>query len=561
MDKDRLDEQDQKSNWKMMESYLIPLIQELDESNLERSFKNLFEVNVVLAQDVIVQLLLKYQRINNRPRVYAALAAGLNSQLPEAGATLTKETTALFIDAYNKMDNRTAYTMVSFLSQLFNFEVVHEIVILQILHLLLESLDNVSMEIVIQLLSQSGKHLLKVSNTAHDMIFEKLREVLQSGKLDSATQKSLELLFDRRRLNYEPSESKAITIPNEQTNTHTFMIDSENLKPSRNLGDFKYDPDFMETEKAYQALKQHVEVSLNEQNSNKEQPSVIAKDLTGNRDIEFKKKIYLILKSSLSSDEAAHKILKLRIPDKEKHKVVDIIIKSSVQEPTYSKFYGLLSERLCSSHASWKPAFERTFKENYEQTDELEPAQLRIVGKLWGHILASDYIGFEIFEGVHMNENETTPPGRIFLKFVMQELVAELGIDVLKARFEEEYIQPYLKNLFPIDDASRTRYSINYFTAIGLGILTEKMRKHLTITQDEESSEGEVQENSENIQQNKGRVSSKRSVHYERENRNHGRIGRNRSTIPTKGYRRTSVTPPRRNNRSRSPKERKTNSN
>lgn len=554
MNKNQLDEQDQKSNWKMMESYLNALLQELDESNLERSFESLFEVNVILAQNIIVQLLLKYQRMKNRPIVYAALAARLNSQLPEAGATLTKETTALFIDAYNKMDNKTAYIMVSFLSQLFNFEVVHEIVILQVLHLLLESLDNASMEIVIQLLRQSGKHLLEVSKTAHDMIFEKLREVLQSGKLDLATHKSLELLFDWRRFNYEPSESKTLTMPKEQTNTHTFMIDSENLKPSRNLGDFKYDPDFMKTEDAFQALKEHIELSLNEQNANKEQIPVIAKDLTGNRDIEFKKKVYLILKSSLSSDEAAHKILKLRIPDKDKYKVVDIIIKSSVQESTYSKFYGLLCERLCSSHASWKPAFERTFRENYEKIDELEPAQLRIVGKLWGHILASDYIGFEIFECVHMNEDETTPPGRIFLKFVMQELVAELGIDILKARFEEEYMQQYLRNLFPIDDALRTRYSINYFTAIGLGILTEKMRNHLIITQEHESNEGEEQEN---MQQDKERVSSKHtSMHYEQGNRDHSRIGRNRSTTSTKGYRRTSVTPPRRNNRSRSPKGR-----
>ena len=32
-------------------------------------------------------------------------------------------------------------------------------------------------------------------------------------------------------------------------------------------------------------------------------------DLTASDDIEFKKKFYLILKSSLSGDEAAHKVL------------------------------------------------------------------------------------------------------------------------------------------------------------------------------------------------------------------------------------------------------------
>ncbi|KAL3233381.1 Pre-mRNA-splicing factor CWC22 [Nakaseomyces bracarensis] len=202
-------------------------------------------------------------------------------------------------------------------------------------------------------------------------------------------------------------------------------------------------------------------------------------DLTSTDDIEFKKKVYLILKSSLSGDEAAHKILKLRIEDLEKYRVVDIVVKSSVQETTYSKFYGLLLERLCSTHKSWKQAFERVLLENYESLNTFEPAQLRVLGKLWGHLFASDYLGFELFHHFKINEEDSTPPSRIFLKFLFQELVADIGIEEVQERLSEEYIRPYLTSIFPEDDIDAIRYSINYFTSIGLGVLTKQMRERL----------------------------------------------------------------------------------
>ena len=37
------------------------------------------------------------------------------------------------------------------------------------------------------------------------------------------------------------------------------------------------------------------------------------------------------------------------------------------------------------------------------------------------------------------------------------------------------------KNMFPTDNPKDTRFSINYFTSIGLGILTEDMREYLKV--------------------------------------------------------------------------------
>lgn len=536
-----LDEQQQRSNWTVMENYLRCKIEELNQTGAEETFKDILEVNILLSYRNLVRLILERPDLAKKAGLYAALAAKLNSVVPEVGACLSREATAIFIEAYNNFDDAKAYTMVSLLAELFNYEVLHEIVVLQVIHLLSKDLTEPSVRLIIQLLWQCGKHLSEVSLTAHNMVFEKLRQVLQAGKMSKDTNLLLQELFDLRSRDYAAcSAAPLLQIEDLEHNTHTFMIDSEEFKPLKDLGEFEYHEDFIALERRYETLKAE---ALAPYEAKETQKPTVAKDMTGEEEVEFKKRFYLILKSSLSSDEAAHKILKLRIPDADKHRVVDVIVKSSIQEATYSKFYGMLAERLCSSHKSWKPAFEQVFKSNYQNSEEFEPAQLRILGKLWGHILASDYLGFEVFENVHMSEDGTSAPGRIFLKFIFQEMVASLGIAELENRFKEEYIQRFLVNLFPKEDADNIRYSINYFTAIGLGVLTEGMRQRLDILQ------AEVQKSRKDSEEEQAQMSQRVGSRYRPGER---RSRRDRSVTPPRRQRKASITPPRRN-RSRSP--------
>lgn len=544
----------QKSNWGALGSHVESVVQRLDETNIEESMKSLIEVNVIRGEKLVVRYVLKYQNQNNNPNLYAAFSSLLNSKLPQYGQVLAQEATVRFIHSYRERDDQKVLTMVSLLAEMFNYKIIHEIVILQVLHTLLENFEDRSLRIVIELLQISGKRLLEVIKTAHNMVFEKLREILQGGKLSPALAELLESLFDLRRTDYQGFESTRLELPDFDVITHTFMIDDDIQTNANSLGSFEYDPHFLENEKKYEEWKLHFIENLDTQHAviqANEKPPIFVSDMTYKDNIEFKKEIYLILKSSLSSDEAAHKIFKLRIPDAAKSHVVDIIVKSSYQEATFSKFYGLLSEKLCGTHRSWKPAFEHVFAENYDNSDELEPAQLRTIGKFWGHLLASDYMGFEVFSRVHLNEDETNPPQRVLLKFILLELVAELGINELQDRFHEGYIQPFLSELFPREDSSHMRYSINYFTAIGLGALTEQMRERLTIVQKSKVGNFTDINAEERKMPSEGRISReplpcKSTAHPSKRERSRTPPRRTRT-------RNRSVTPPRRRNRSRSP--------
>lgn len=61
----------------------------------------------------------------------------------------------------------------------------------------------------------------------------------------------------------------------------------------------------------------------------------------------------------------------------------------------------------------------------------------------------------------------------------MQELSEHLGIRLLNERLNDPNMQDSFDSIFPKDNPKNTRFSINFFTSIGLGGITENLREHL----------------------------------------------------------------------------------
>lgn len=66
-----------------------------------------------------------------------------------------------------------------------------------------------------------------------------------------------------------------------------------------------------------------------------------------------------------------------------------------------------------------------------------------------------------------------------FVFIVMQELSEHLGIQLLNERLTDPTMQDSFESIFPRDNPKNTRFSINFFTSIGLGGLTENLREYL----------------------------------------------------------------------------------
>ena len=504
----------QRMRWDTLKKEINGLVNKVNVSNIRSIVVELFKLNLHRGMGLLVRTLMKAQ--NQAPTftpVYASLVAILNSKIPEIGKLLVSRLVLQFRKAFKRNISVLSISSTTFLAHLCNQQVCHEIIVLEIMRLLLLHPTDDSIDICCSMLKQCGLFLQEMSSNAVMGIYEQLRVILQEGKIQKRTQFLIEISFQIRRDGYKdhPVIAEGLDLVDEEDLvTHEIRLDDK-LKAQDNLNVFAVDEHYDENEEKYNQLRHEILGSDDEEEkeeaegedageddqleneydgeheveSHDEQPSststtqTVIKDMTETNLTNFRKTIYLTLKGSMSADEAVHKILKLRVKTEEEVRVVEVIVQGCSQERTYTKYYGSVGEKLSGQSSSWADAFNQVFKETYETIHRLEPNQLRNVSKFWGHMLSSDALGWESLECIKLTESDTSSAGRIFLKFLFQELVEELGIPHLKERLTEDFIAPYIEGIFPHEDSHHLQFSINYFTAIGLGILTDDMRDAL----------------------------------------------------------------------------------
>ena len=158
-----------------------------------------------------------------------------------------------------------------------------------------------------------------------------------------------------------------------------------------------------------------------------------------------------------------------------------MIIECCSQERSYSNFYGLIGERFSKLNRVWTDSCEQAFNNYYTTIHRYETNRLRNIARFFGHLLATDSISWVVFECVKVNEDDTTSSSRIFIKIMMQEMMESMGLKTLSERFKDPEVKRACEGMFPMDVPKNTRFSINYFTSIGLGVVTEGMREYLKV--------------------------------------------------------------------------------
>ncbi|XP_018514652.1 pre-mRNA-splicing factor CWC22 [Brassica rapa] len=76
-------------------------------------------------------------------------------------------------------------------------------------------------------------------------------------------------------------------------------------------------------------------------------------------------------------------------------------------------------------------------------------------------------------------EEDTTSSSRIFLKILFQELSEQMGMRALNEKLQDPTMEETFESIFPKDHPKNMRFSIDFFTSIGLGDITEKLRQLL----------------------------------------------------------------------------------
>lgn len=509
--------------WEALKKNINSSVNKVNKKNLKTIVVELFKNNLLQGRGLLCQCIMKSQQLSTSyTDVYASLVSIINSKIPEVGDLLVRRLIVKFKRLIRRNEAEQCRSVVVFLSELFNFHVINSELVQQIIDKLFENISDFRIEMIIEIMRHCGITLHDENGKWFDQKANLLRNVLNENIVNPKSQYLIQEFFDNFKglvTNYNGIDESLDLVEEEDQITHNFTL-SENVLGDDHLDVFKFDPNYKDNREKYNIIRKGILGSDVETDSDQEvdnessdyssdydneeeekqdvddddnrqytddkernKLTVQIKDLTEQELTTFQKNVYLTIMSSMSPEEATHKLLKLPAvdPKRKEYMLVDMVIKCCAQEKIYSKYYGLIGENLAVINKSWAEAFQALFKENYQNCHRYETALLRNIGAFWGHMFASDKIGWECLSVIKLTEEDTTSSGRIFIKFIYQRMVDELGDKKLNERISEDYIQPFIRGLFPVDNPDHLRFSINYFTAIGMGKLTDKMRSNLNI--------------------------------------------------------------------------------
>ncbi|KAL3787177.1 hypothetical protein HJC23_010187 [Cyclotella cryptica] len=529
----------QRQAWENLKRSINGTINRLSPSTIKPLIHTLFSTaNLLRGRGILARSILRASQASPQyTPVYAALAAVVNTKLPECGELLLTRCILAFRRGYKTRDRNAVSSSLSLLGHLFNQGMAHELLSLQILTVLLDGDPTEdSVDVAVGYMCIVGRRLMEVSPTGVHAVMERFRGLLHEGSVGKRGQYRIESLLKVRKggfKDYPTVEEDLDLVEAEDQITFEIGLDDEGLKKEEGLDVFRFDEDYDENEKEWQRIRAEILGEDDDEESGsgsgeesedeneipdqellatgreEEKKTVVVQDLTETDLVHLRRTIYLTIMSSATFEECTHKLAKMDIPDGRESELINMIIECCSQERTFLRYYGLISGRFCLLNDRWQHAFEDGFASQYHTIHRLETNKLRNVAKLFGHLLHTDSISWSVLSVIHLNEDETTSSSRIFIKILVQEMAEAMGMGTLKVRFDTDNPDPdgqmisaedsalvsakgnstgkpassstreWFKGMFPKDNARNTRYAINFFTSIGLGPLTDGMREFL----------------------------------------------------------------------------------
>jgi pre-mRNA-splicing factor CWC22 len=506
----------QRLAWERLRKRIHGVVNRANASNAADCAVELLQLNLVRGMGLLCRSLLRAQVVSqNFSPAYAAVVCALNARLPELGQVLLARIISQLKRGMDASDRGVCVASVKFVAHLYNQSVVDALLPLEIMHILASAQSNDSMELLVVFIKECGALLADSEPRMLDELFQVLRTVVQEGEVDTRIQYLVEGLMTLRRSSFKGYESlpnELDLIPDEDRIIHnaSFSGDDDGMLPE--LDAFAFDDDWEESELRYAEFRLQV---LGEDDSllfedapevadsvddgggdardddsapnnlttsavTQERAEAKQADMTEDELVTFRRKVYLQIMSAVGYEECAHKLAQfMRSHRGNEGELCNMILECCSQERTFMRYYGLVGKQFCLLNKVYVARFEEAFAEHYATIHQFDSRKIRNMANFYAFLLCSDVLPWSIFSVAVLSEDETTSSSRIFLKYILLELSQTLTLGEVGRRFADERLKRYVSGLFPSTIPANMRFAINFFTAIGLGPLTDGMRAQL----------------------------------------------------------------------------------
>ncbi|KAL1203264.1 hypothetical protein V5N11_005505 [Cardamine amara subsp. amara] len=426
--------------WDALSQSINGLVNKVNASNIKNIISELFAENIIRGRGLFCSSCINSQMSSPESTdVFAALVSVVNSKLPQVGQLLLKRLVLQLLGAFTRKDKPQVLATVKFIAHLVNQQVTEVIIALELVSLLLKYPSDDSVEVAVVFVKECGVMLQDVTPKILHEIFEVFRRILHEGDIDKRTQCLIEDLLVK--FTRHPAIRLELDLVEEKY-SHHISLDQE-IDPETSLDVFKPDPNFLENEKKYEAIKTKLLSEDHEDGSN-------ARVVTNTNLYNLLRTIYQIIISTDDFEEACHKLLKINLKPGQEMELCIMLLECCSQERTYRCFYGLLGQRLCKISKIHLDNFERCFVLQCTMIHHLETNKLRNRAKFFAHLLTTEALPWNLFCYITFSEENTTSSARIFIKFLFEALSEYLGITLLNERLNGLTMK---ESIFPKDNS------------------------------------------------------------------------------------------------------------
>lgn len=503
----------QRQQWDENKKKITGLINKANATNVTIIVKELFQCNLVRYKGLFASALIKAQEISPTfTDVYAALLAVINSRIRTIGSLVVNRIILQYRVSFVNNSKAKCLALAKFIAHLTNQEVVHEVLGFQLIDHLIDKPTPSSIEIAVTFIRECGAKLDQLNSPYLFEVFRTLRDLTLENDFDTRTHNMIDLIHVIRKDKFKdyPSIKPSLDLLDEDDRiTHTIELAGPKKEDFHmDLNYFKFDSKWTENEARYDEvrktlLEEECDSDCSDSDASGDddgdkgatgdkedvkpdikpdiKPDQKIIDATGADLIAFRRNIYLTIKSSVRHEEVVHKLLKSNMSHELNDELCQMIVDCCGQERTYESIYGLVASKFCQiNRREFGPKFERIFKLFYETVHRIEETnKIRNIAKFYAHLLTTESIDWNCLKCLRLRENATSSPGRCFIAFVFQELVATLSLTTLLSYIRDPNKAEAFSELFPRDQEEDIRFAINFFTFSKLGKLTEDLRKEL----------------------------------------------------------------------------------
>ncbi|KAG7533679.1 MIF4G-like type 3 [Arabidopsis thaliana x Arabidopsis arenosa] len=254
-EKDKSSLEYQRLTWDALRKSIDGLVNKVNATNIKNIIPELFAENLIRGRGLFCRACIQSQMESPEfTDVFAALVAVINSKFPQVALLLVKRVVLILNRAYMRNDKPQFLAAVKFVAHLVNQQVADEIIAFELLTVLLENPTDTRVEMAVAFVLECGALLEDVAPKGLHGIFERFRGILHEGEIDKRTQYLIEGLFAIRKAKFQgyPAVRPELDLVEEKF-SHDVSLD-----PEMALDVFKLDPDFVDKEERYEALKKEL---------------------------------------------------------------------------------------------------------------------------------------------------------------------------------------------------------------------------------------------------------------------------------------------------------------